>query len=84
MIIGKDLVEFVNILYEKLGGKNSKFAPNFENIIDGPSSIPVTEWYGDVYWTLKTLLKEKAIKDQDMLKKSEEITSYLSEWFLPY
>ena len=46
-----ELGKFVDEVYESLGGINSPYAANFQNIIGGCYCIPPTEWYGSIYLT---------------------------------
>ena len=75
-----ELGEFIDNVYEDLGGINSPFANDFRYIIGGCHCIPPTEWYGDIFLVLKKVLAEKAISDEDTVKKAECIVKHFSKW----
>jgi len=76
-----ELGKFIDELYESLGGYKSQFVKDFENIIGGCHCIPQTEWYGDIYLTLKKMLSLKVITNMDTAEEAERIVAYFSHYF---
>jgi len=76
-----ELSEFLDTLYEELGGISSPYANDFQYVIGGCHCIPQTEWYGDIFLALKKVLSEKAISNKEMVEKAECIVKHFSKWF---
>ena len=76
-----ELGDFIDKLYESLGGTASAYAENFRNITGGCHCIPPTEWFGDIYHLLKKLLKDRAIADKETARLAKDIVRQLSKQF---
>ena len=76
-----ELGDFIDRLYESLGGAACAYAENFRTITGGCHCIPPTEWYGDIYLVLKKLLKDHAIKDKETARLAKDVVRELSKRF---
>ncbi len=76
-----ELGEFVDEVYEYIGGNQSSYANDFRYIIGGIHGYPFTEWYEGIYGAFNKLLKENAIADKVLADKAEQFVLHFKKWF---